>query len=211
MTLSDPYTEALKEAFVMAPAGKVTLDTLELRHSAFVDDDGAPTAIRAVRNHADTKTWIELGGAPVQTLLDGLSEEARDLVGLVAHLEASAPLDPGALVYFTAIGFELELPKVTGAPVPELSVSLDNVSDELDKHLSAAATSQEEIAVTYRPYLSTDLSGPQMDPPLHLFLTVADADQLRATGRASIKNQSQKGFPGNLFTVEDFPGLGRQG
>lgn len=202
-------TEAIKEAYAMAPAGVVILHTLELRHPAFVDDDENPIAIRAVRNYPDTKTWINLVGAPVQALLDGLDQETRELVGLVAYLEDNAPQNPGELVYFTAIAFDIELPKTTNAPVPEVVVSLDNVADEIDKHLSAAATSQQNIALTYRPYLSNEVSGPHWSPPPHFSMTVGEADQLRVTGRAAMKNMSQKGFPGEVYSIEDFPGLAR--
>lgn len=50
-------------------------------------------------------------------------------------------------------------------PVPEITVTLDNVSREIVRHLDAAAESQSVIEVTYRPYLSTDLEGPQMGRP----------------------------------------------
>ena len=147
--MPDPALEqAIREAYASAPADTVILHTLELRHPAFVDDDGEPTAIRVVRDHAD----------------------------LNARLETDAPLDAGQRVRFVALGFELELPPVDTAPVPEIAVTLDNVSREIVRHLDEAATSLERIEVTYRPYLSTDLEGPQMDPPITLTLTEVDIE-----------------------------------
>lgn len=101
----------------------------------------------------------------------------------MACLEADAPVDASEWVRFVAMGFELELPPVDTAPVPEIAVTLDNVSREIVRHLDAAATSQDKIEVTYRPYLSTDLEGPQMDPPITLILTEVEADVFRVASK----------------------------
>ena len=180
--MPDPALEqAIREAYASAPADAVSLHTLELRHPAFVDDDGGPTAIRVVRDHVD----------------------------LTARLEAGAPLDASETVRFVALAFELELPPVDTAPVPEISVTLDNVSREIVRHLDAAATSLERIEVTYRPYLSTDLEGPQMDPPITLTLTEVEVDVFRATGRARMLDIGNRAFPAETYTAKRFPGLTR--
>lgn len=174
-------SEAIKEAYASAPSEQIILHTLELRHPAFVDDAGQITAIRVVRDYQD----------------------------LTARLEAGAPLDAGQMVSFVAMGFELDLPPVDTAPVPEITVTLDNVSREIVRHLDAAAESQSVIEVTYRPYLSTDLNGPQMDPPIHLVLTEVEADVMRVTGRARMLDVGNKAFPGVTYTAKTFPGLTR--
>lgn len=180
--MPDPsLSAAIREAYASAPSDTVILHTLELRHPSFLDDDGQPTAIRVVRDHVD----------------------------LLARLEADAPVDGGMIVRFVAMGFELELPPVDTAPVPEIAVTLDNVSRELVRHLDAAATSQAKIEVTYRPYLSTDLEGPQMDPPITLILTEVEADVFRITGRARMLDIGNKAFPAETYTARRFPGLTR--
>ena len=201
--------QAIREAYASAPSDTVILHTLELRHPAFMDDEGEPTAIRVVRNFADQESWLSLGGAEVQAVLDAMPAQARDLAGLVARLEADAPIDAGRMVPFIALGFELELPTVDTAPVPEITVTLDNVSREIVRHLDAAATSIEIIEVTYRPYLSTDLEGPQMDPPITLTMTEVEVDVFRATGRARMLDIGNKAFPAGLYTAKRFPGLTR--
>ena len=180
--MPDPaLSAAIREAYASAPSDVTILHTLELRHPAFVDDEGFPTAIRVVRDHAD----------------------------LVARLEATAPMNPGEMVTFVALAFELDLPPVDTAPVPEIAVTLDNVSREIVKHLDAAATSQDKIEVTYRPYLSVDLEGPQMDPPITLVLTEVEADVFRVTGRARMLDIGNKAFPAETYTAKRFPGLSR--
>ena len=130
-------SEALKEAYASAPSDVILLHTLELRHPAFVDEIGNQTAIRVV----------------------------RDNVNHTCTLEDTAPLNPGQAVEFTAMAFDLTLPPVEAIPVPEITLSIDNVSTEIIKYLDRAVETQDMIEMTYRPYLTSDLSCPQMDPP----------------------------------------------
>ncbi|MBF0453621.1 MAG: DUF1833 family protein [Magnetococcales bacterium] len=174
-------SDAIKEAYASAPADIVILHTLELRHPTFVDDLGAPTSIWVVRDHAD----------------------------LTARLEASAPVNGGEIVTFIALSFDLDLPPVDTVPVPEISITLDNVDRAIIEALDGAATSQDKIEVTYRPYLSTDLDGPQMDPPLTLVLTEAHADVMTVTARARMMDIGSKAFPAESYTATRFPGLTR--
>jgi len=174
-------SQALKEAYASAPSNVVILHTLELRHPSFVDEQGLPTTVRVVRDNTD----------------------------LVAKLEDNAPLNPTEWVTFIAMGFDLELPPVDTAPVPEISITLDNVSREMVTHLNNAAESQDKIEVTYRPYLSTDLEGPQMDPPITLVLTEVEADVFKVTGRARMLDIGNKAFPSITYNSTNYPGLAR--
>lgn len=180
--MPDPtLAQALREAYAAAPSDVVILHTLELRHPSFTDENNQSMAIRVVRDNAD----------------------------LTARLEASAPLDAGEMVTFIAMGFDLELPPVSTAPVPEIVITLDNVSREIVKHLDAAAESQDKIEVTYRPYLSTDTEGPQLDPPITLVLTEVTATPLRVSGRARMLDVGNKAFPGQTYNAQTFPSLTR--
>jgi hypothetical protein len=180
--MPDPtLSAALAEAYASVPSDVVILDTLELRHPAFLDDHENPIAIRLVRDHQD----------------------------LIAKLEASAPLNAGEYVTFIAMGFNLELLPVSTAPVPEITVTIDNVSRELIAHLDAAVESAEKITITYRPFLSDDLSGPQMDPPMTLTLSEVEADVSRVIGRARTLDIGNKRFPATNYTARCFPGLTR--
>ena len=56
--MPDPaLEEAIREAYASCPSDRVVLHTVELRHPAFVDDNGNPTAVRVVRNYEDEVTW----------------------------------------------------------------------------------------------------------------------------------------------------------
>jgi hypothetical protein len=207
--MPDPsLSEAIREAYASAPADVVVLHTLEIWHPSFIED-GVAKPIRVVKNYEDTATWLNLGGAEVQAVLDGLSDEARRKVGLVARIEAGAVRDASLLVSFVALGFEMELPPVDTIPVPEIVVTLDNVGREITRHLDTAAISQDAIEVTYRPYLSTDINGPQMDPPLTMTLSEVEVDVFRVTGRARVLDIGNKSFPREIYTIKKYPGLRR--
>lgn len=174
-------SEALKEAYASAPSDIVILHTLELRHPAFVDSNGKQTAIRVI----------------------------RDNVNHVCTLESTAPLDAGKSVEFIAMSFDLELPPVEAIPVPEITLSLDNVSTEIIKYLDQAIETQDMIEMTYRPYLSDDLTCPQMDPPITLVITEINADILKITAKARMMDIGNKSFPAENYTVKKYTGLSR--
>ena len=172
-------SEALKEAYASAPSDVILLHTLELRHPAFVDETGNQTAIRVV----------------------------RDNVNHTCTLENSAPLNPGEAVEFVAMAFDLELPPVNNTPTPEISVTIDNVSTEMNDR--SAIETQDMIELTYRPYLSDDLTTPQMDPPITLVITDIHVDCYKITATARMMDIGNKSFPSENYTVKNYPGLTR--
>ncbi len=176
----DRLQQAIKEAYASV-GDAVIIHTLEFRHPNFVDDFNVPTAIRVVLGH---KT-------------------------LTAKLELDAPLDPGAYVTFLPMAFDLDLPNIEHIAIPEMGISIDNVSREIEDNLRIAAASPYATEVTYRPYLESDLTGPQMDPPLTLQLTSAEADDFRVNARASYGNAANKLVPSETYNSARFPGLQR--
>ncbi|KAF8818088.1 DUF1833 family protein [Rickettsia endosymbiont of Cardiosporidium cionae] len=174
-------SKALEEAYASAPADNVILNTIELHHPDFLDELGQAQAIRMV----------------------------QDKTPLLAVLEDDAPKNAGEIVQFEAIAFELKLPKLDTTPVPEITVSIDNVSRELMPFLEIAATSQDRIDLIYRPYLFSDLSEPQMNPPLKLVLYDIEASILRITGKAKMLDVGNIKFPTEEYNLNRFPGLRR--
>ena len=174
-------SEALKEAYASAPSDVVIIHTLELRHPAFIDDEGNPTAIRVT----------------------------RDYVNHICRLEDTAPLNPSEYVEFLALAFDLELPPIGNSPTPEISVIIDNVSTQIIAYLDKAVETQDMIELTYRPYLSNDLSYPQMDPPITLVITDINVDCYKITATARMMDIGNKAFPAENYTVKKYPGLSR--
>jgi hypothetical protein len=139
--------------------------------------------------------------APIRVVLDNQA--------LTARLEASAPLDALAYVSFVAFAFSFKLPDVQNAADPEIIISIDNVTIDIEDALRLAVASPYKIEVTYRPFLTTDLTAPQMDPPLTLTVNNVEADDFRVTARASFGNSANKSFPSEVYSAARFPGLAR--
>ena len=176
VSLSEAYAEALAQA----PADDPILHTIELIHPLFVNDFGAATAIRCVRDHAD----------------------------LVATLEADAPLNGGQAVTFTGIPFDFTPPEEgdTGSP-PVMMVALDNVSREIAKHMKEATGSLALIEMIYRPYMVSDLTAPHISPPLSMYLRNVKVFLTQVTAEASFGGMSNRRFPAAEYTRDTFPSL----
>lgn len=179
--------QAIKEAYASAPVDAVTLATIELRHSAFVDAQSNPAPLRVIADHRD---WT-------------------------GRLENTAPLNAGEFVNFTAYAFEVTFPSVEDGAQPELQLKIDNVAQDILKQIELAAVSDEAVQLTARLFLSTDIdvngyfNGPQNDPPLHLVVNFIKADVFTITANASFSDMSNKAFPGEDYTAARFPGLVR--
>lgn len=172
-------TAAIEEAYASAPSDVVLLETIEFRHPAFVDENDAPTALRFVNDHAD----------------------------LTATLEATAPMNGGQAVTFFRCAFEAELPEVNNAGANELKLRVCNATREILRYARQAASTADKLYVTYRAYLSTDLSQPHTKPftLVGSAIETPDASTVRLT--CSLINLSNKKFPGETYTPRRFPGL----
>lgn len=173
--------QAIKEAYATAPSNDVILHTLEIRHPAFVDSNGAATSIRVVQDYAD----------------------------LTAKLELSAPLNPGQNVTFISFAFDVTLPEVADTATPQIVITLDNVSADIETNIAAATASGVPAEITYRAFLSSDLTGPQNDPPLTLTVMGIQADDFKVVATCGFSDPANKAFPAENYTFKRFPGLVR--
>lgn len=175
------YQDAIAEAYASAPLDDLIIDTIELYHPSFRDDNGNPTAIRVCRTFED---W-EL------------------------KLEAEAILNGGQYVKFLACEFDFAQPEFAEDSVPQIPVTIGNVSREITRYLEQAQYSTSPIILTWRPYLASDRSMPQIDPPIVMELTDVDVDVFSATGTATLEDVHNSQFPSEVYTYNRFPGLRR--
>lgn len=173
--------QAIKEAYASAPSGVYIIHTLEFRHPNFKDENNTTTSIKVVLGHKNIE----------------------------ARLEDTAPLKPGQYVTFIPMAFELDLPNIEHLAMPEIAISIDNVTREIEDNLMIASASPFPVEVTYRPYLNTDLTNPQMDPPLTLTIISAEADDFSVKARATYGNAANVLVPRETYVPERFPGMQR--
>lgn len=179
--MPDPtYTDALAEAIALAPADDVVIDTLEIRHETFVDDDGNPDSI-----------WITTNGEDVE-----------------ARIEAGAPLKGGQTVRFLSFPFKFKLGRIEPGAGAELTIEIDGVDRRIIEALDRAIVEPTKIIMVYRVFLSSDLEdGPQRLPPDSFVLSECDTNVTKVVGRARIEIDMTGPFPRYLYTANEYPGL----
>lgn len=177
------YSDAIAEAYASAPLDDINIDTIELYHPNFIDEEGRPTAVRVALGYDD---WV-------------------------LKLENEAILNAGQYVTFLGCEFTFSMPEFSDDSSPSIQITISNVSREIARYLELAQSSLavDPIKLTYRPYLASDTSKPQMDPPIIMELSDVDVDAFQATGTATLQDIHNAAFPNNVYDYKRFPGLKR--
>jgi hypothetical protein len=116
-------------------------------------------------------------------------------------------LETGGTATFRACSFRISLPKVSDEGYTSMDIAMDNTSREILQTLRLVRGSNSRIKVTYRPYISTDTSTPQMDPPLELSLSDISINAKEITAKADFRDLINRKHPYVLYTRARFPGL----
>jgi len=185
----DIWGLAIQEALASSPAGEIILSTLELRHSSFKNLQGVPEPIRVV---CDFGILLEEG--------------VPDIYGFEMKLEDEAPTDAGETVKFVSCMFDFELPAQQEGSLPTVEIKLDNVTRIVSKYLDDAVELSEEVEVTYREYLSTDLTSPQFILG-GMTISSVKSTVFSVTATASFADLVNRNFPGKLYRPQEFRGL----
>lgn len=148
------------------------------------------------------------GDPPLDTIQ--VSHPSRpDSIYLVKNREdLDLTLETGTTITFKGCAFRMALPPSGDNGLQELTVAVDNVDREASDYLDSVKTTGVPVQVTYRPYLNSVRTEPQMDPPLVLFLGDAKITVFEVTGRASFADLINKKFPTQLYVRSRFPSLG---
>ncbi len=133
----------------------------------------------------------------------------RDYQDLEAYLESDAPENPGEEVFFSRFDFDFTKPEISADGVPQMQLKIDNISRDISAALDLATTTTDLVEITYREYISTDLSGPQNDPPISMYLVDVKADVFAAHGTARFPDLLNKRFPTLAYRADIFKGLVR--
>lgn len=165
--MNPSLTEAIKEAYAVAPTDLVIINTLEIRQ------DGVQDRIYLAQSFVDVT--------------------AKD--------------EDGNWLVFRKSGFQFNLPPSNQEGYQSLDIAIDNIGREVTDFIQAAKSQRVVVEVLYRPYLNTDLTVPQMNPPLVLYLKDVKLDSIQVTGRATFMDIVNKKFPSELYDRERFPTL----
>lgn len=166
--MNDTLTDAIKEAYALAPAGDAIINTLEIRQ---------PT---------------------VQTTIF-IAQSRREVI---------AQDEDGNSRTFEPVGFQLSLPPVTEEGFPNMTVAIDNIGRRVTDFVNTAKASPVPVEIVYRPYLASDLTTPQMVPPLVLYLKEVTITTHQVVAKVTFMDLVNRKFPSEIYTRERFPTLG---
>lgn len=166
--MNTALSDAIKEAYTLAPPDKIVLDTLEVRQI------GVQASIYVVRAASELTAFDENG-------IERIFEPA---------------------------GFQLTLPPSNEEGFQSLTITIDNIDRRVSDFIELAKSEKVPVEVVYRPYLSDDLSTPQMIPPLVLFLKDIQITSHQVSARATFMDVVNKKFPTELYSRLRFPALG---
>jgi hypothetical protein len=185
--MTDLWSAAIEEARASAPADVFELETIEILHPAFVDEEDAPDSIRAV---LDEREWS-------------------------LELEADAPLHGGETVLFKPVALNIVRPEQAAGGFGEVQLSIDNVNRALMPHLDAAVQIRATAQLIVRVYLAVrdgdtgeySVGGPPDEILGELTIRDIDISGTTLNCTARFMDLLSVGFPRRIFSREDFPAL----
>ena len=146
-------------------------------------------------------------GAVILDTIEVLHDDFDPIRLVNNYADIMATLENGDIVSFTSHSFTLGLPGDNETPSPRLSVKIENTTRELVLAIDSVVNSTTPIRLIYRPYLSTDLTTPQYDPPLSMELSNITATTSSVSAQARFGELANTKFPKETYTVEKFPQL----
>lgn len=178
--LNDDFDAALAEAYASANINQVILYAMEIQHPAFTEP-------------ARVVQW------PV--LDNGLKE-------FKLKLEDDAVYDPGKVVTFVGVPFEILLPKSSLTTMGSFQFSVSAVSMELSANLRAAAMDGTPIQMVYREYIEgEELIGPRRVQG-NIILKSPKSESNKVVADGAVLGWLLRKY-GEIYTPSGYPGLVR--
>jgi len=112
----------------------------------------------------------------------------------------------GGDIEFTAMAFDVSLPKKSIRGNQDIQFQLDNVTGEAMMYLNVALDAGDKISVEYRPYLDSDKSSPA-ESPVIMTATSMSADYKSVQIVADFHDFLNRAWPKLRYTTELAPGL----
>lgn len=119
-----------------------------------------------------------------------------------------ATLEDGTTHDFTPCPVTIVPPEESDeAKTPTIHVQIDGVSSIIATQLEVATKQMARVEIVERIYVSDDLSGPAVLPPLRLTLKTVNINYTQVTGEASFSDPINRGFPKYDYLIREYPGL----
>jgi hypothetical protein len=125
-------------------------------------------------------------------------------------LEDGAPFNGNEPVVWKAVQFEADLAEFGEAKVPEVRLKIDNVQRELMPSLEGAVLIRSDLRCLFRQWRSDDTDAPCYGP-VEFIMKRVSANRTSLSGVARIDDLMNIKIPSRIFTLNEFPGLRRNG
>lgn len=125
------------------------------------------------------------------------------------HDDLVVTLEDSSSATFKPVAFLTTPPASDDSGRISRGLQIDGVDGALMRALLPASQSDDPITATMRIYLSTDLTGPQFDPPEVLSLTSIGINKTQVSAQAENEDVINKKFPNAIYTTDNTPGLRR--
>lgn len=120
--------------------------------------------------------------------------------------DVTATLESGVSATFTACGIDLSLPARNADGTQDLKFAISNIDGKVSNAIRDALGNQEIGTLTYRHYLSADLTAPA-SPPFTLTIKSGYWTSIVVQITAGYMNVLDTAWPRRRYTLPDHPGL----
>lgn len=112
----------------------------------------------------------------------------------------------GAAVTFIACGMEIALPARNADGTQDLQFAISNIDGQVSSAIRQALAARQEMTLTYRKYVSSDLAAPA-ERPYTLKVKGGDWTALAVQITAGYMNILDTAWPRGRYTLNKHPGL----
>lgn len=120
----------------------------------------------------------------------------------------SLTLEDTTVQTFSPVPFRFILPTSNHDGIQEMRLAIDNIEPDVPDFVAEVGASTSPIKIIYRPYLKSDPTTVQMDPPLTLFLHSIEVNQFEVLGTAKFSDVVNAKYLTQFYNRARFPGLG---
>ncbi|MCI1034032.1 DUF1833 family protein [Raoultella terrigena] len=120
--------------------------------------------------------------------------------------DITALTENGDSITFVASAIDIALPARNSDGTQDLQFAISNIDGEVSTAIRNALANQDTGSLTYRQYVSTDLSAPAT-APYTLAIKSGSWTALQAQITAGYMNVLDTAWPRFRYTLNEFPGL----
>lgn len=140
----------------------------------------------------------------IETLQINIGDDVHYLCK--GYEDITAATESGDVVTFTACAIDIALPARNSDGTQDLQFALDNINGEASTSIRKALNELSDASLTYRNYVSTDLSAPA-EVPYKLAVKSGSWTATQAQISAGYMNILDTSWPRNRYTLPYYPGL----